>query len=153
MKTQGNSGKCCRNADIGGIPLSPGKAWFWSSAARSPSFQDAGWAALGSPSCAPRQRTTLGKEKISGQENACQDQMCCVNNKVSQQAHLPLIKKLAQNNSFGKGSFRFWRYPENDRITCSAQIRHIQGIHNMTPKKFYAWQTAGGTDDVMRMNT
>jgi hypothetical protein len=33
-------------------------------------------------------------------------------------------------------------------------VRHEKNIikdHNMTPKQFYDWQTAGGTDDVMRL--
>lgn len=30
-------------------------------------------------------------------------------------------------------------------------VFHIFKDYNMTPKKFYDWQTAGGTDDVMRM--
>jgi hypothetical protein len=38
------------------------------------------------------------------------------------------------------------------RLICG--VRHIENLikdHNMTPKKFYDWQTAGGTDDVMRL--
>jgi len=33
-------------------------------------------------------------------------------------------------------------------------VQHEEDIikdHNMTPKQFYDWQTAGGTDDVMRL--
>jgi hypothetical protein len=39
-------------------------------------------------------------------------------------------------------------------VPGNSRIRHkenIPKVNNMTPKKFYDWQTAGGTDDVMRM--
>jgi len=39
-------------------------------------------------------------------------------------------------------------------VPVMAGVRHKERIikdYNMTPKQFYDWQTAGGTDDVMRL--
>ena len=41
-----------------------------------------------------------------------------------------------------------------DKLRQASSVQHENDIskdYNMTPKKFYDWQTAGGADDVMRM--